>query len=77
MIEKQEVMKRTNSPTLMLQVNQQRHYSAGPSGRSVSGVGPDHLDAETVGSNPVWGMAVCPCLFIIIHLSIYHWRYVV
>jgi hypothetical protein len=41
---------------------------AGPTGRAVWGL--DHLNAETVGSNPAWGMDVCPRLsIIIIHLS--------
>jgi hypothetical protein len=41
---------------------------AGPSGRTVRGVGLDHLAAETVGSNPAYGMDDCSRLFIIIIL---------
>jgi hypothetical protein len=43
----------------------------------VSGADLDPLDAETVGLNPAEGMDVCSCLFTIIHLSPYHWCYMV
>jgi hypothetical protein len=39
------------------------------------GLGLDRLDTETVGSNLVKVMAVCPRLFIKNHLSPYHWSY--
>jgi hypothetical protein len=47
---------------------------ADPSGCAVWGIGLDHLDTETVGSNPSSGMDVCPPQFfiIIIHLLPYH-----
>jgi hypothetical protein len=48
------------------------HNPAGPSGRLVWGIGLDHLDAETLGSNPTSGMDIFPHLFVIIHLSAYH-----
>jgi hypothetical protein len=50
---------------------------AGHSGRAVWAVGLDRLDGETVGSNPLWGIDVCPRLIIIIHLSPYNRRYTV
>jgi hypothetical protein len=51
-----------------------RSMLAGPSDRTVSGVGLDRLDA--VGSDPAWGMDVCPrLLIIIINLSPSNLRY--
>jgi hypothetical protein len=51
---------------------------AGPSGRAARGVGPDRLDAETVGSSPAESIDVCLSLFFIfIYLSPYHQRYIV
>jgi hypothetical protein len=55
-----------------------RSMLAGPSDRTVSSVGLDRLDAETVGSDPAWGMDVCPrLLIIIINLSPSNLRYII
>jgi hypothetical protein len=48
-----------------------RQHVAGPSARRV-------WDAETVVSNPSFGMDVCPRLFVVvIHLSPYRLRYII
>jgi hypothetical protein len=43
--------------------------TTGPSGRAVWGVGLDRLDAETVGSNPAYGMNACLCVMLSCVLS--------
>jgi hypothetical protein len=54
---------------------------AGPRGRAVWEIRVDRIDAETVGSYPVYSMDICARVFTIIitviHLSPYHWHYIV
>jgi hypothetical protein len=55
--------------------------SASPRRRAVRCKGLDLLGSQTVGSNPAYGIDVCPRLFIVIiitiHLSLYYRDYMV